>query len=466
VERVSFWHLLGTLAAMAGLNDPRRRRALARAGLLEPHEDETFDRLAEQVKESLGVPVATVTIVEADRQLFPGAVGLDEPWLSSRETPIAYSFCQHCVLSAQPFLVDDARRHPLVKDSPAIEELGVVAYAGVPIVSSDGVVLGTICAIDHEPRGWSEDDLAELRRLASEALQEIARRTTAETVSGGLNISALARRTGVAADTLRKWELRYGVIRPFRTSGGQRRYTEQDLARVEWLRDRLGEGYRIGEAAALLGSGAEEEPRRSPDDFVAGILAAAASSDAQQTHRLVGQAFALHPVARVLEEIVEPALRRVGDEWANGELSVAQEHLVTEAIRARLEGLLVYADEGVRGRAVAACAPGERHDIGLMCVALMLRADGWQVTYLGADTPVADAVELARQIGANVLAFSVARGELRDALAEALAAESLPPELTVVVGGQGADAPLVERIGARSAPDARAVVDELRTLAA
>lgn len=452
---------------MARLDDLRRRRALARAGLLEPHDDEALDRLAEQVKEALGVPVATVTVVEPERQLFPGAAGLDEPWMSARETPIDYSFCRHCVLSARPFVVDDARRHPLVKDSPAIDELGVVAYAGVPLISPDGVVLGTICAIDHEPRAWTDEDLAELRRLGAEALHEIARRATMGSVTSGLNISALAHRTGVAADTLRKWEHRYGVIRPFRTSGGQRRYTEQDAARVEWLRDRVAEGYRIGEAAALLGSWSEDAaPRRSAQEFVDGIVAAAAASDAQRAHRLVGQAFALHPVARALQDVVEPALRRVGDAWEAGQLTVAQEHLVTQAIRARLEGLLVYADEGVRGRAVAACAPGELHDIGLMCVALMLRADGWQVTYLGADTPVADAVALANQIGADVLAFSISRTELRDALEEGLAAEEIAPDLRLVVGGQGADEELASRIAARHAPDARAVVDALRKRAA
>jgi methanogenic corrinoid protein MtbC1 len=451
---------------MAGLDDPRRRRALTRAGLLDPHPDETLDRLAEEVRETLGAPVATVTIIEPERQLFPGASGLDEPWMTKRETPISYSLCQHCVLSGQPFVVDDARRHPLTKDSPAIAELGVVAYAGVPIVSPDGVVLGTICAIDHEPRSWNDDDIAELRRLAGGALQEIARRTAVEAVSGGLNISALAHRTGVAADTLRKWEHRYDVIHPLRTSGGQRRYNEQDVARVEWLRDRLAEGYRIGEAAALLGSGTEEEPRRSTDEFVEGILAAAAAGDAHGVHRLVAQSFALHPVARAVEQVVEPALKRVGDAWEDGRLSVAQEHLVTQAIRARLEGLLVSADTGVRGRAVAACAPGERHDIGLMCVALMLGADGWQVTYLGADTPVADALALARQIDADVLALSISRSDLARDLEEALADQSVPAKLTLMLGGRGADTTLANRIGARCSEDARTVVDDLRARAA
>ena len=73
----------------------------------------------------------------------------------------------------------------------------------------------------------------------------------------GLNIAALARKTGVPAHTLRKWEQRYGVLTPARTTGGQRRYTEVDVARVTWLRDRLEDGYRIGQAAALL-----TDPRR------------------------------------------------------------------------------------------------------------------------------------------------------------------------------------------------------------
>ena len=70
-----------------------------------------------------------------------------------------------------------------------------------------------------------------------------------------LNIAALTKRTGVPQDTIRKWEQRYGVLKPERTAGGQRRYTELDVARVEWLKARLGEGYRIGEAASLLGPG-------------------------------------------------------------------------------------------------------------------------------------------------------------------------------------------------------------------
>src|SRR3954471_9669781 len=112
-------------------------------------------------------------------------------------------------------------------------------------------------------------------------------------MSAGLNIAALARRTGVAPDTLRKWEQRYGVLRPDRTAGGQRRYSERDVQRVTWLRDRLRDGYRISVAAALLRRPESESPRE-PADFVEALVTAAGSCDAAAVGETLEQAFALH----------------------------------------------------------------------------------------------------------------------------------------------------------------------------
>ena len=154
-----------------------------------------------------------------------------------------------------------------------------------------------------------------------------------------MNIAALSRRTGVAPDTLRKWEQRYGILRPRRTTGGQRRYDDSDVARVEWLRARLGEGYRIGEAATLLG-GAELEVASTPEELQAAIVDAVARADESAITRLLDQAFQTAPLEAVFTEVVEPVLRRVGEGWEAGELSVAQEHLVSGAVRARLDLLL------------------------------------------------------------------------------------------------------------------------------
>src|SRR3954469_4092727 len=179
-----------------------------------------------------------------------------------------------------------------------------------------------------------------------------------------LNIAALTRRTGVPPDTIRKWEQRYGVLTPERTSGGQRRYTERDVARVEWLRPRLAEGYRIGEAATLLGTSGVAGT--TPDELRAELVEAAARSDVQALAAAVEQTLSLDDVAEAFAEVLAPALVEVGERWRSGELTVAQEHLATSAVSSSLQRLLADARGSVRGVAVLACAPGERHEIGLM----------------------------------------------------------------------------------------------------
>lgn len=114
--------------------------------------DPAFERFARLVRRQLGVPVSLVTLVSADEQVFPGALGLPEPWQSTRSTPLTHSFCRHVVHSGVPLVVPDARLDPRVHDNPAIDDLHVVAYAGVPLVDVDDRVVGSLCAIDDRPR--------------------------------------------------------------------------------------------------------------------------------------------------------------------------------------------------------------------------------------------------------------------------------------------------------------------------
>ena len=268
-----------------------------------------------------------------------------------------------------------------------------------------------------------------------------------------LNIAALTRRTGVPSDTIRKWEQRYGVLNPERTSGGQRRYNELDVARVEWLKERIHEGYRIGEAAALLGAG--DQAARTVEELRKGIVAATIASDLETLGQLVDQALALSTLDVSFFEVLTPALVEVGEYWASGTVSVAQEHLTSATVRAALQKLLSDQRADVRGTAVLACAPGERHEIGLLMLAVMLRSDGWQVAYLGADTPCADALALADELGASVLCFSAAAAESARDLERELAALPRRESLTVVVGGRGT-----------GTTDVRDLVSQLRKLAA
>ncbi len=149
------------------LRDPERLAALRRADLLDTPPEERFDRLTRLVTSILGVPVALVSLVDEGRQFFKSQQGLPEPYATSRETGLSHSFCQHVVSSAAPLVVSDARKDPLVRDNLAISDIGVVAYAGVPITDRDGQVIGSFCAIDTKPREWTAAELDTLRQLGA-----------------------------------------------------------------------------------------------------------------------------------------------------------------------------------------------------------------------------------------------------------------------------------------------------------
>ncbi|MFI6262392.1 SpoIIE family protein phosphatase [Micromonospora sp. NPDC051006] len=159
-------------APPSALADPARLRALADTGL-DAAPDEAFDRFARLVSDLLDVPVALVSLVSTDRQFFPGAVGLPEPWAGRRQTPLSHSFCQHVVDIEVPMVLPDARLHPRVRDNLAIIDLGVVAYAGMPLTDLSGNVLGSLCAIDSKPRSWTAAQLRTLADLAAACSSEL-----------------------------------------------------------------------------------------------------------------------------------------------------------------------------------------------------------------------------------------------------------------------------------------------------
>ncbi|MFI6240694.1 SpoIIE family protein phosphatase [Micromonospora sp. NPDC050795] len=161
-----------SIAPPAALGDPERLRALADTGL-DATPDEALDRFARLVSDLLDVPVALVSLVSADRQFFPGAVGLPEPWSQRRQTPLSHSFCQHVVDIEAPMVLPDARLYPRVRDNLAIDDLGVVAYAGMPLTDLSGRVLGSLCAIDSKPRAWTAAQLRTLADLAAACSSEL-----------------------------------------------------------------------------------------------------------------------------------------------------------------------------------------------------------------------------------------------------------------------------------------------------
>lgn len=153
--------------------DARRLAALRATELLDTPPEEVFDRLSRLAAALLRAPVALVSLVDAHRQFFKSCVGLPEPWASRRETPLSHSICRLAVQLGDVVLVRDAREHPELRDTPVTDEMEVVAYAGVPLVTGDGEVLGTLCVADGEPRDWTDAEVAALSELAAAAVREI-----------------------------------------------------------------------------------------------------------------------------------------------------------------------------------------------------------------------------------------------------------------------------------------------------
>jgi diguanylate cyclase (GGDEF)-like protein/PAS domain S-box-containing protein len=165
------------------LSAEARLSALSDSELLDTAAEEAFDRFTRLAARCLKVPVALISLVDDHRQFFKSAVGLPEPWASRREMPLSHSFCQYGVTMAGPLIVSDAREHPWLEENLGIRELGAIAYAGFPLVTVDGQVLGMFCVIDTAPHPWSDGELATLRELATMVATELELRARARALA-------------------------------------------------------------------------------------------------------------------------------------------------------------------------------------------------------------------------------------------------------------------------------------------
>jgi MerR family transcriptional regulator, light-induced transcriptional regulator len=212
---------------------------------------------------------------------------------------------------------------------------------------------------------------------------------------GALRIGELSRRSGVSPELLRAWERRYGLLRPTRSNGGLRLYTADDLARVQAMQRHLAAGYAAAEAAELatqLPAAAEPTPPAAKDE----LAAALSSFDDGAAHAVFDSLLARFSLDTLLRDVVVPYLHELGEGWERGDVSIGQEHFASAFLRGRLLGLARGWGRGIGPVAVLACAPGEQHDLGLIAFGLALRARGWRVIYLGADTPIATVADAAR----------------------------------------------------------------------
>ncbi|MFP5322226.1 MAG: SpoIIE family protein phosphatase [Acidimicrobiia bacterium] len=166
------------------LEDEERLLALRASGLHRGTHQAAFEPLLDLATRLLGTPVGLVSLVDDQAQHFAAELGLGEPGNPMGGTPLSHSFCQHVVVDDAPLVVSDARLDDRLAGHPAIADLGVIAYCGVPIRDHEGHVLGSFCAIDTEEHAWSAGDVEVLRTLAE---------AVAATVSVELRHSSLIR---------------------------------------------------------------------------------------------------------------------------------------------------------------------------------------------------------------------------------------------------------------------------------
>ena len=298
------------------------------------------------------------------------------------------------------------------------------------------------------------------------------------------NIKQAAGRAGVSVPVLRAWERRYGIVRPERSTSGYRQFDDDSVARVRTMRGLVEAGWSPSAAAAAILDGRVPVPEMPPleaarptraaaaSQDIAGAGATAGATDAEGSsggrelaERLVSGAAALDARAvdavlddlfsrgsfeRVADTLLFPALQRLGDAWAAGFVSVAGEHLASNAVLRRL-GLALDAagsPSGGRGRVIIGLPPGGRHELGALAFAVAARRAGLAVAYLGPDLPVDDWITAADGAAGAVVGVVTAR-ERRAALHVVRRLVEAHPDLVVAVGGAGAlDEPGVIRLPA------------------
>lgn len=245
------------------------------------------------------------------------------------------------------------------------------------------------------------------------------------------NMKAVVRETGLKPDTLRAWERRYGLPDPGRSEGKHRLYSQRDIDTLKWLMLRQQEGMSISHAVELYhrleAEGQDPLLVRSQAipaasvvtasplsisggklaDFRREWVAACKDFDEFRSEQVLAEAFALYSPEQVCFELLRAGVHEVGEGWYRGETTVQQEHFTSELAIRRLEAMVAASPRPTRpGRILVACPAGEEHTFGPLLISFILRRNGWDVTYLGANVPVDQLVATLSVARPNLVVLS------------------------------------------------------------
>ena len=271
-----------------------------------------------------------------------------------------------------------------------------------------------------------------------------------------LRIGELSRRLGISDHVLRAWERRYGLLRPVRSTGGFRLYSEADLDRIRRMQAHLAQGLSAAEAARAAID--EDRPARTTGDTgelahhdglaeaAEALTLALDEFDEPTAHAVLDRLLNTLTVETVLRDVVLPYLHDLGERWQQATVSVAQEHFATNVIRGRLASLGRGWGHGHGPRAVLACVPGELHDLALLAFGIVLNRNGWRIEYFGANTPIDDLIRMAGVNRPDLVVLAATRPERLDGLAEDLT--RLARIAPLALAGAGATRAVSDAVGA------------------
>ncbi|MDQ6797489.1 MAG: MerR family transcriptional regulator [Actinomycetota bacterium] len=283
--------------------------------------------------------------------------------------------------------------------------------------------------------------------------------------AGHIRIGELSRRVGVSVELLRAWERRYQLLTPSRTTGGLRLYGQDDEHRVVRMLEHLAGGVSATEAARLTRRELETQPL-SPDnvDSPPGQGTTGIGATGEQLGRAFDRldetganaaldrllsGFTLETAVR---DVVLPYLHKLGERWQrSGDSVIGTEHFASALLRGRLLGLARGWGGGYGPVALLASFPGDQHDLGLICFGLALRANGWRIVFLGADTPLSTVTETALRLRPRLIVLTAVIRPDRDAVERHLA--ELGAYAPLALAGGGIDESDVLPTGARFLAD-------------
>lgn len=255
---------------------------------------------------------------------------------------------------------------------------------------------------------------------------------------------------GLSPVTIRAWENRYNVVQPTRSEGGHRLYSDEDVEDLRWLLVQTKEkGLSISHAAQMLQRKKLEIPAsisqplsESGSNYLGlqnDLYDALMNMDIEKADRIVDLGFSMYQLDDMNHKVLVPLMIRVGDEWEQGVISVAQEHMVSEFVKQRyIQFFRLFERNPALPKAIALCPSGERHEVGLLLFSLFLRRKGLDVVYLGADTPVEGIAEMLHQKNASWLCLSLTdSNRLDDTIEYIKHVLDVRPHVKIILGGKG-----------------------------